>query len=102
MDYKFRLLDAADRDIAGAIEHYEDVRNGLSIDFELCIEEGYADILNSPLGYQIRYKDIRIKFIRRFPYGIHYIVEGKEITVISVFHQSKSPRKWFKRRSKLK
>lgn len=101
MAYNFRLLEAADSDIADAIEHYEGVRNGLSIDFELCIEEGYADILNSPLGYQVRYKDIRIKFIRRFPYGIHYIVEEEQITVISIFHQSKSPRKWIKRRNEL-
>ena len=98
MGYKFRILDAADMDIAHAIEHYEGVRNGLSLDFELCLEEGYADILNAPLGYQVRYRDIRIKFIRRFPYGIHYLAQGDEITVISVFHQSKSPRNWLKRR----
>lgn len=100
MTYKFHILDAADRDIADAIEHYERVNKGLSIDFELCIEEGYADILNEPLGYQIRYRDIRIRFIRRFPYGIHYMVEDEQITVISVFHQSRSPRNWFKRRNK--
>jgi hypothetical protein len=40
MGYKLNLLDAADLDIADAIEHYELVREGLSMDFELCLEEG--------------------------------------------------------------
>ena len=97
MTYRFQILEAADHDIAEAILQYENVRKGLSVDFELCLEEGYADILNTPLGYQVRYREVRIKFIRRFPYGIHYMVEDDMITVISVFHQSRSPRKWFKR-----
>ncbi|MBC74003.1 type II toxin-antitoxin system RelE/ParE family toxin [Flagellimonas crocea] len=97
MTYRFQILEAADQDIAEAILQYENVRKGLSVDFELCLEEGYADILNTPLGYQVRYREVRIKFIRRFPYGIHYMVEDDMITVISVFHQSRSPRKWFKR-----
>ena len=97
MGYRLRILDSAVLDIADATEHYELVRKGLSIDFELCLEEGYTDILNLPLGYQIRYRDVRIKFIRRYPYGIHYLVEERQITVIAVFHTSKSPRNWFNR-----
>lgn len=97
MTYKFQILDAADRDIRETIGHYERVRKGLSMDFELCLDEGYADILNLPLGYQIRYRDVRIKFIRRFPYGIHYLVEPGHIIIIAVFHTSKSPGKWFNR-----
>ena len=102
MAYSFRILDAADADIGDAIEHYDGVLPGLSIEFELCLEEGYADIVKTPLGYQIKYRNVRVKFIRRFPYGIHYLVEGNEITVISVFHQSKSPGKWIKRMEKSK
>lgn len=97
MCYRLNILDAADLDIADAIEYYELVREGLSIDFELCLEEGYADILYLPLGYQVRYKNVHIKFIRRFPYGIYYMVDGKNVTVIAVLHSSKSPKNWFER-----
>lgn len=45
MSYRLNIFDAADLDIADAIRHYELVRKGLSMDFELCLEEGYADIL---------------------------------------------------------
>lgn len=97
MSYRLNILDAADLDIADAIEHYELVRKGLSMDFELCLEEGYADILYQPFGYQKRYKNVHIKFIRRFPYGIHYLVEEKMVSVIGVLHTSRSPRNWFER-----
>lgn len=97
MAYRIQILETADNDIAEAIELYEGIRNGLSMDFELCLEEGYADILNTPLGYQIRYRDVRIKFIRRFPYGIHYRIKEDMITVISVFRQAKDPKNWYKR-----
>lgn len=99
MDYKIHVQDDAYLDIEEGIENYENVRKGLSMDFELCLEEGYSDILRTPLGYQIRYADIRIKFIRRFPYGIHYFVEKEDIFVIAVFHTSKSTRRWFERLS---
>ncbi|HZJ21169.1 MAG TPA: hypothetical protein VFD35_12560 [Pricia sp.] len=39
MTYKFQILDAADRDIRETIGHYERVRKGLSMDFELCLDE---------------------------------------------------------------
>ena len=100
MTYNLILLDAADADIADAIEHYELVSAGLSIDFELCLEEGYADILKSPTGYQTRYSSVRIKFIRRFPYGIHYIIEGNLIIVLAVFHQARNPLKYTERKGK--
>ena len=97
MSYRLRIQDAADLDIAEAIAYYERARVGLSFDFELCLEEGYSDILRAPLGYQIKYRNVRVKFIRRFPYGIHYLMEGEDIFIIAVFHQSRNPRNWFKR-----
>ena len=37
MTYRFQILEAADQDIAEAILQYENVRKGLSVDFELCL-----------------------------------------------------------------
>ncbi|PCE65988.1 type II toxin-antitoxin system RelE/ParE family toxin [Sediminicola luteus] len=99
MGYKLQISEAADSDITHAIAYYEHIRKGLSIDFELCLEEGYADILRTPLGYQYRYEEVRVKFIRRFPFGIHYLVEGTDIYVLSVFHTSQNPKKWTNRLS---
>lgn len=72
-------------------------RIGLSFDFELCLEVGVSEIEKNPLGFQKRYKNVKIRFINRFPYGIHYIIKGDKIIVIGIFHTSRSPKNWSKR-----
>jgi hypothetical protein len=47
-----------------------------------------------------RYKNLRIHFIKRFPYGIHYLFDGNDIKVFGVFHTSRDPKNWSKRLKK--
>ncbi|MFZ0596803.1 MAG: type II toxin-antitoxin system RelE/ParE family toxin, partial [Flavobacterium sp.] len=72
-------------------------RIGLSYDFELCLEAGLDEISRNPNAFQKKYKNVKIRFISRFPYGIHYRFEKDEIVVIGVFHTSRSPKNWSKR-----
>jgi plasmid stabilization system protein ParE len=81
-------------DLEDIIIWYEEQREGLSYDFELCFDAGIQEIIKNPLGFQNRYKEVKIRFIRRFPYGIHYIINDNNIIVIGVFHTSKSPKNW--------
>lgn len=81
-------------DIEEIILWYENKRIGLSYDFELCLEIGLAEIARSPQLFQIRYKTIKIRFIKRFPFGIHYIIKEKNIIILGVFHTSRSPKNW--------
>ena len=84
-------------DIEEIVFWYEDQREGLSYDFELCLEAGINEIQRTPPAFQKRYKEVKIRFINRFPYGIHYIVNDEIITIIAVFHTSRSPSNWVKR-----
>ncbi len=84
-------------DIEEIVFWYEDQREGLSYDFELCLEAGINEIQRTPSVFQKRYKEVKIRFINRFPYGIHYIVNDEIITIIAVFHTSRSPSNWVKR-----
>lgn len=85
---------AAYEDIKEARKWYEKLRVGLSFDFDLCLEGGYEDIRRDPLAYQIKYKNVRVKYVARFPYGIHYLMEEGAVYVLGIFHMSRSPRKW--------
>lgn len=76
---------------------YEDQREGLSFDFELCLEVGINEIQRTPSAFQKRYKQVKIRFINRFPFGIHYIINNVIITIVGVFHTSRSPSNWLKR-----
>ncbi len=64
---------------------YEDQREGLSFDFELCLEVGINEIQRTPSAFQKRYKQVKIRFINRFPFGIHYIVNNEIITIVEFF-----------------
>ena len=92
-----RFTDDALFDIEEITKWYEDQRKGLSYDFELCLEAGINEITRTPLAFQKRYKNVKILFINRFPYGIHYVLKSDEIIVIGVFHTSRSPKNWSKR-----
>jgi plasmid stabilization system protein ParE len=95
--YSLVLSDEAYYDILDACLWYESARDGLGKDFELCIEAEINSLLRNPLQYQVKYKEIRIAYIERFPYGIHFIIDKKLIRVIAVFHTSRDPENWEER-----
>ena len=95
--YKIKFTQEALFDIEAIVLWYEEQRLGLSYDFELCLEVGINEILRNPEAFQKRYKQIKIRFISRFPYGIHYINYQKEIQIIGVFRTSRSPKNWSNR-----
>lgn len=97
MKYSILISQAAYEDIKAASEWYENQRVGLSHDFELCLEGGYEDIKSNPSAYQARFKNVRVKYIKRFPYGIHYFIDENIIYVLAVLHTSKNPKTWTRR-----
>ncbi|MCC8425398.1 type II toxin-antitoxin system RelE/ParE family toxin [Mucilaginibacter sp. UR6-11] len=92
--YQLLISDETRLDILDAFAWYENRRAGLGKDFELCLEAGFNLISRDPSLFQKRYKDLRIYFIDRFPYGIHYLVDENTIKVFGVFHTSRSPTHW--------
>lgn len=92
--YQLLLSDETRLDILEAFSWYESRRPGLGKDFELCLEAGFNQIQRDPLLFQKRYKKLRIHFIERFPYGIHYLIEENSVKVFGVFHTSRNPIRW--------
>lgn len=97
MDYQLLISGDARFDILNAFFWYEEQREGLGFDFELCLEAGFSFIQRDPLTIQIKYESIRIHFIDKFPYGIHYLVDDKIVRVFGVFHTSRNPEDWSER-----
>ncbi|MCO5950772.1 MULTISPECIES: type II toxin-antitoxin system RelE/ParE family toxin [Mucilaginibacter] len=92
--YDLLISDESRLDILDAFSWYESRREGLGRDFELCLEAGFNQIQRNPLLYQKRYKNLRIHFIDRFPYGIHFLIDEKNVKVFGVFHTSRNPQNW--------
>jgi plasmid stabilization system protein ParE len=57
-------------------------------------------IKENPLSLELKYDDNRIIFLKKFPYGIHYFYNKEEnlLEIYSVFHTSKNPENWKKRK----
>jgi hypothetical protein len=45
---------------------------------------------------QIRYDDIRICFLNRFPYGIHFQLKSKNVLIVGIYAMKENPKKWIK------
>jgi plasmid stabilization system protein ParE len=97
MGFDLQISEETEDDIESAYLWYEIQRTSLGFDFETKLEGGFLKIRENPLAFQIRYDKIRVHFIDRFPYGIHYYVEEHIVKVVAVFHTSRDPEKWYER-----
>ena len=94
MPYQLRIRSAAEADIQDAYQYYEKCRKGLGQDFILCIEASLDKITKNPNHYPIVHKNIHRILIRRFPFGLFFVVKENIVVVLAVMHGSRSPRRW--------
>jgi plasmid stabilization system protein ParE len=91
------IRPAAEAEIAEAYDYYEAVSEGLGAAFLLAVEACLDGIERSPEMYAVIYKDARRGLMRRFPYGIFYLIEQEEIVVLACFHARRDPKQWQRR-----
>ncbi len=88
------IRSAAETDIQDAYDYYEECRQGLGQDFVLCIEESLDKIIRNPNRYPVIHKNIPRILVKRFPFGIFFVVQKNTIIVMAVMHGSRSPGRW--------
>ena len=91
MKYRVIVRPEAEHDLKQAFSWYEDNRTGLGYDFLLQVDAGINFIQRNPDVHPIEYKETRKHLIKRFPYKIIYLVEGKKIVILAVIHGKRSP-----------
>ena len=62
-----------------------------------CVDACIEAILRTPKMYALVHENYRRGYIRRFPYAVFYEYTGDTVTVYSIFHTSRDPRKWRER-----
>jgi len=95
--YILKLKAEVYNDIKIAYDWYESQRIGLGEDFLLTLEESYSKITRTPKIYQLIYKTVRRKLLRRFPYGLFFVLRGDEVIIIAVMHTRRKPSDWNER-----
>ena len=97
--YTLLIRDDVFDDIKQAYDWYEEQRIGLGEDLLLSLEASYAVITRHPHMYPSIYKQVKRHLIRRFPYGVFYVVDEdkKEVIVLAVLHTKSHPTRWISR-----
>ncbi len=98
MSFKISISEAAKSELREAFLWYEDQLENLGDKFQKEILSGIESIKSNPNKFQIRYEIVRVYFLRKFPFGIHYSFSENSIIIIGIFHTSQNPEKWRKSR----
>lgn len=94
---RYSFLPEADAELREATNWYEGRRDGLGGEFMHEVERAIQRILDSPQGHTPLGRDTRICRLKRFQYGLVYVVDDVEITIVAVMHLHRRPGYWKKR-----
>jgi len=94
MEYKLLIRPEARTDLLDAFHWYQEQRSGLGYDFKLCVDEVLSKLQKHPTIYKIVHHGIRRVVIKRFPFGIFYLIENKTVFVLAVLHARRDPKEW--------
>jgi toxin ParE1/3/4 len=92
MKYILRFSPEVEADIFTAYAWYEGRARGLGEEFLRVFYSTVFSVRANPrLSPEID-RGFRRRLLRRFPYGLYYKAEGKEVIVFGVFHCARDPR----------
>ena len=97
MKYTIKIDKEALNDIKEATLWYNEKQKGLGKKYQAQTVKQINDLAKNPLLFSIRYADIRCMKIKKFPFLVHYTVEGTVITIYAILHTSRNPEIWKKR-----
>ena len=88
--------DAAD-EFEEAVVYYEDCQTGLGKQLSQEIDAAIQLILAFPNAWTTLENEIKRILIRRFPFGLLYILRNDEIYILAVMNLNRNPSYWKKR-----
>jgi plasmid stabilization system protein ParE len=86
MNYEIRFRVEAERDLDGISSYYDSILPILTERFFTEFFETLQYIEQNPNLFQVRYREIRIAPLYKFPYGIHYKERNGKVFIFRVLH----------------
>ncbi|MCF6307199.1 MAG: type II toxin-antitoxin system RelE/ParE family toxin [Flavobacteriaceae bacterium] len=53
-------------------------------------------LVENPHSFQVKYKNTRVRCLKQFPFGVHYLIQENSIEILAIIHTSKNPKTWLK------
>lgn len=94
MGYNVLASSQSEGDVERILKYYLKINPRLAKEFLNELRATRKYIQKHPKKIQIRYSDIRIAFLKRFPVGIHFKIVGNTIYILSILGTSEDPQKW--------
>jgi len=91
MTYKVIVRKAAEADMRGAAQWYEHQNQGLGSEYFRAVESCIANISRHPQQYPIVYNNVRRSLLRRFPFGIFYLIKSRSVIIVACLHGRRHP-----------
>jgi len=85
---RVRLSEFANNELIDACDWYE---SGLGSRFRSDVREAARRIALSPLLFPVELDEVRRYVMNRFSYTLRYVLRGKEVWIMTVSHQHRSP-----------
>jgi hypothetical protein len=94
MAYRLKIEPEAELDVFRAFRDYETMRRGLGRRFATRLQDVLGRIVVNPEIHAITFRNVRQTLVRKFPFVVCYTFEANTVSVIAVFHTSRSPEVW--------
>jgi plasmid stabilization system protein ParE len=86
MRFDVKVHAIAKQDVRRAFRRYEERRVCLGEAFLECVESGLERISRMAASFANAYRDLKRVSVRRFPYGIFYRLDGRDVLVVGILH----------------
>lgn len=83
---------AAEAEITDIVEYHEARRPGVGVAFLDELRRIEAHLQQNPALYHEVMPGIRRAPLRRFPYGVFYLIDNGQVVVLACFHLRRAPR----------
>jgi toxin ParE1/3/4 len=87
-------LPEAEADLQDARAWYDVIRPELGERFARAVEKTIQSIAHRPDQFPVIHRERRRAGVRRFPYGIFFEVQEKQILIVACFHAKRDPERW--------
>jgi len=94
----FSFHPEAEEEFQHAIEYYDSKDDGLGYAFAIEIYAAIQRAAEFPKAWSLLDGGIRRSLARRFPFGVLYAYENKQLFIVAVMNLHRSPNYWKKRR----
>lgn len=95
--FQLQIRVLAQEDIQQVVDYYDLEAPYITDRFLENLYSEFDVIAKNPALFQKKYRDTHVRYVKGFPYGVHYILKDEIIEVLAVLHTSRNPKIWKKR-----